>query len=260
MLQDKVALITGSTSGIGFAIANALAAQGCQVVLNGLGDAAEIERLRADLATRHGVDVHYDGADLMNPDAITALVEGAVATFGGIDILVNNAGIQHTAPIEGFPAPTWDAIMALMLSAPFHLIRQIVPGMKERNWGRIINISSVHGLVASIDKAAYVSAKHGLMGLTKVVALETARTGVTCNAINPGFVRTELIERQIQDRAATLGVSEAEAIEALLGEKQPSKQFVTVEQLGQVAVFLCSDAASQITGISMPIDGGWTAQ
>jgi 3-hydroxybutyrate dehydrogenase len=260
MLQDKVALITGSTSGIGLGIANALADQGCRIVLNGLGDAAEIERVRVDLSARHGVDVRYDGADLMNPDAITTLVDDAVEAFGGIDILVNNAGIQHTAPIEDFPAPTWDAIIALMLSAPFHLIRQIVPGMKDRNWGRIINISSVHGLVASIDKAAYVSAKHGLMGLTKVVALETARTGVTCNAINPGFVRTELIERQIHDRAASLGVSEEEAIETLLGEKQPSKQFVTVEQLGQVAVFLCSDVASQITGIPMPVDGGWTAQ
>jgi 3-hydroxybutyrate dehydrogenase len=260
MLQNKVALITGSTSGIGLGVAHALAAQGCRIVLNGLGDAAEIERVRAELAARHGVDVRYDGADLTDLDALTALVEGATEAFGGVDILVNNAGIQHTAPIEEFPAPTWDAIIAIMLSAPFHLIRQIVPGMKQKNWGRIINISSVHGLVASIDKAAYVSAKHGLMGLTKVVALETARTGVTCNAINPGFVRTELIERQIQDRAASLGVTVEEAVDALLGEKQPSRQFITIEQLGQVAVFLCSDAASQITGVPMPVDGGWTAQ
>lgn len=260
MLQDKVALITGSTSGIGLGVAHALAAQGCRIVLNGLGDAAEIEQVRSGLSTRHGVDVRYDGADLTDLDAITALVDGATEAFGGVDILVNNAGIQHTAPIEEFPAPTWDAIIAIMLSAPFHLIRQIVPGMKQRNWGRIINISSVHGLVASINKAAYVSAKHGLMGLTKVVALETARAGVTCNAINPGFVRTELIERQIQDRVASLGVTVEDAIDAMLGEKQPSRQFITVEQLGQVAVFLCSDAASQITGVPMPVDGGWTAQ
>ena len=260
MLKDKVALVTGSTSGIGLGIANALAGQGCRIVLNGFGDAADIETLRADMSTRHQVDVRYDGADLTDPGAIATLAEGAISAFGGVDILVNNAGIQHTAPIEDFPPQSWDAIIAIMLSAPFHLIRHLLPGMKQRSWGRIINISSVHGLVASVDKAAYVSAKHGLMGLTKVVALEAAGTGITCNAINPGFVRTDLIDRQITDRAATLGVSIDDAVDALLSEKQPSRQFATVEQLGQLAVFLCSDAASQITGVPVPMDGGWTAQ
>jgi 3-hydroxybutyrate dehydrogenase len=260
MLKGKTALVTGSTSGIGLGVANALAGQGCRIVLNGFGDAAEIERLRTEMASRYQVEVRYDGADLTDLAAVEALANGAETAFGGVDILVNNAGIQHTAPIEDFPPQKWDAIIAIMLSAPFHLIRHLLPGMKARKWGRIINISSVHGLVASVDKAAYVSAKHGLMGLTKVVALEAAGSGVTCNAINPGFVRTDLIDRQITDRAANLGVSVDDAVDALLSEKQPSRQFATVEQLGALAVFLCSDAASQMTGVPVPMDGGWTAQ
>jgi 3-hydroxybutyrate dehydrogenase len=252
MLKGKTALVTGSTSGIGMGVANALAGQGCNIVLNGFGHAVEIERLRTEMASRHQVEIRYDGADLTDLAAIESLANGAETAFGGVDILVNNAGIQHTAPIENFPPQTWDAIIAIMLSAPFHLIRHLLPGMKARKWGRIINISSVHGLVASVEKAAY--------GLTKVVALESAGSGVTCNAINPGFVRTDLIDRQITDRAAALGVSVDEAVDALLLEKQPSRQFATVEQLGALAVFLCSDAASQMTGVPVPVDGGWTAQ
>jgi 3-hydroxybutyrate dehydrogenase len=260
MLAGKGALVTGSTSGIGLAIARALAAQGANVMLNGLGDPAQVEATRRALAERCGVRVAYHSANLARPEEIADLVRAAEAELGTVDILINNAGIQHTAPIEGFPPERWDAIVAINLSAAFHTIRLALPGMRERGWGRIVNTASTHGLVASVQKAGYVAAKHGLVGLTKVVALETAGSGVTCNAICPGWVRTELIEAQIEARAASLGVSIDEGARALLSEKQPSLTFVTPDQIGQIATFLCSDAASQITGAALPVDGGWTAQ
>ena len=260
MLPGKSAVVTGSTRGIGLGIAQVLAAEGCNLVLNGLGDPAEIEANRSALQQRHDVQVIFHGADLGRPAQIRELIEAAVKHFGGIDILVNNAGIQHTAPIEEFPLEKWDEIMAVNLSAAFHAIHHALPHMKRQAWGRIINTASVHGLVASANKAAYVAAKHGLVGLTKVVALETAGSGITCNAICPGWTRTELIEPQIAARAAQLGVDLQTGARDLLSEKQPSKQFVTVEQIGQLVVFLCSDAASQITGVALPVDGGWTAQ
>jgi 3-hydroxybutyrate dehydrogenase len=260
MLHGKNAVITGSTSGIGLGIARALAAQGCAIMLNGFGDPAAIEQIRAGLALTHGVTVAYYGADMTRPAQIEALIEETATRLGSVDIVVNNAGIQHTAPVEAFPADTWDAILAINLSSSFHAIRHALPGMKQRQWGRIINIASVHGLVASVNKAAYVTAKHGLVGLTKVVALETAGQGITSNAICPGWTRTELIEPQIAARAEALGVDIETGGRDLLAEKQPSRQFVSVDQLGQLAVFLCSDAAAQITGAALPVDGGWTAQ
>ncbi len=260
MLHGKNAVITGSTSGIGLGIARALAAQGCAIMLNGFGDPAAIEQIRAGLALTHGVTVAYYGADMTRPAQIEALIEETATRLGSVDIVVNNAGIQHTAPVEAFPADTWDAILAINLSSSFHAIRHALPGMKQRQWGRIINIASVHGLVASVNKAAYVTAKHGLVGLTKVVALETAGHGITSNAICPGWTRTELIEPQIAARAEALGVDIETGGRDLLAEKQPSRQFVSVDQLGQLAVFLCSDAAAQITGAALPVDGGWTAQ
>jgi 3-hydroxybutyrate dehydrogenase len=260
MLKGRNALITGSTSGIGLGMARALAAQGCGIMLNGFGDAEAIERLRGALAAEHGVTVAYNRADMTRPTEIEALVADTVARLGAIDILINSAGIQHTALVEAFPPEKWDAIIAINLSSSFHTIHHALPRMKAKGWGRIINIASVHGLVASIQKAAYVTAKHGLMGLTKVVALETAGLGITCNAICPGWTRTELIEPQIRARAEALGVDIEEGGRDLLAEKQPSRQFVNVEQLGQLAVFLCSGAAAQITGAPIPIDGGWTAQ
>ena len=260
MLKGKNALVTGSTSGIGLGIARALASRGCNIMLNGFGDPGEIERNRSELSAANGVTVAYSAADLARPDEIAALVEETRNKLGSVDILVNNAGIQHTAPIEVFPPERWDAIIAINLSSAFHTIHHALPLMRKSGWGRIINTASVHGLVASVNKAAYVTAKHGLVGLTKVVALETAGTGITCNAICPGWVRTELVEPQIVARAQTLGVDIEEGGRNMLAEKQPSRQFVTVEQLGEVAVFLCSPAASQITGVSLPVDGGWTAQ
>jgi 3-hydroxybutyrate dehydrogenase len=260
MLKGKNALITGSTSGIGLGIARALAAEGCGLMLNGFGDAAAIERLRGGLAVDHGVDVFYNRADLARPAEIGALVADAAARLGSLDILVNCAGIQHTAPVEDFPGEKWDAILAVDLSSSFHTIHHALPHMKAKGWGRIINIASVHGLVASVHKVAYVAAKHGLVGLTKVVALETAGLGITCNAICPGWTRTELIEPQILARAEALGVSLEDGGRSLLADKQPSRQFVGVEQVGQLVVFLCSSAAAQITGAPLPIDGGWTAQ
>jgi 3-hydroxybutyrate dehydrogenase len=260
MLKGRNALITGSTSGIGLGIARALAAQGCNIMMNGFGDAHAIELLRDGMAKEYGVTVTYNGADMTCPAEIGALVADTAAQLGGADILVNNAGIQHTAPVEEFPPGKWDAIIAVNLSSSFHSIHHALPHMKGRGWGRIINIASVHGLVASANKAAYVAAKHGLVGLTKVVALETAGLGITCNAICPGWTRTELIEPQIIARAEALGVDIEEGGRNLLSEKQPSRQFISIEQLGQLAVFLCSDAAAQITGASIPIDGGWTAQ
>ena len=260
MLKGKNALVTGSTSGIGLGIARTLAAQGCNVMLNGFGDADIIDKNRGAMAASRGGTVLYCGADLTRPAEIAALIETTIKGLGGIDILVNNAGIQHTAPIEDFPPEKWNAIIAVNLSSAFHTMHFTVPRMKKNGWGRIINIASVHGLVASACKAAYVAAKHGLVGLTKVVALETAGMGITCNAICPGWTRTELIEPQIIGRARALGVDIEAGGRDLLAEKQPSRQFVTVDELGQLALFLCSAAAGQITGSAIPIDGGWTAQ
>ena len=260
MLSGKTALVTGSTSGIGLGIAKALAAQGCQIMLNGFGDPAAVERTRAALEAEHRVRVRYDDADLTRPGEVTALVDATLEALGAVDILVNNAGIQHTAPVDAFPPERWDAILATNLSAAFHAIQRAVPAMKERGFGRIVNTASVHGLVGSVNKAAYVAAKHGLVGLTKVVALETAGTGITCNAICPGWTHTALIQQQIVARAQALGVTVEEGERELLSEKQPSKQFVTTEQLGALVVFLCSAAAAQLTGAAVPVDGGWTAQ
>ena len=260
MLKGKVAVVTGSTSGIGLGIATAFAQNGADIVLNGFGDAAEIEKLRTELAKQHGVKVLYDGADLSKGEAVRQLVANTVQSLGRIDILVNNAGIQHTALIEDFPVEKWDAIIGLNLSAVFHGMAAALPHMKKQGWGRIINIASAHGLVASASKSAYVAAKHGVVGLTKVAALETAGQGVTANAICPGWVRTPLVEKQITAIASDKGISQDEAARELLGEKQPSLQFVTPEQLGGTAVFLASEAAAQITGASISVDGGWTAR
>lgn len=259
MLQGKTAIVTGSTSGIGAGIARALAAQGCHVVLNGFGDPVAIDSLQAEIR-RAGAQAWYHAADLSRPDDVAALVAFAVERAGRVDILVNNAGIQHVAPIEEFPPERWDAVLAVNLSSAFHAIRAAVPHMRRGGWGRVINIASTHGLVASVHKAAYVASKHGLVGLTKVVALETAGSGITCNAICPGWVRTELVERQIAARADQAGSDLDSAARALLAEKQPSRQFVQVEQVAALATYLCSAAAAQITGATLPIDGGWTAQ
>jgi 3-hydroxybutyrate dehydrogenase len=260
MLKGKVAVVTGSTSGIGLGIATALAGQGCDIMLNGLGEAAEIDRMCHDLAALSAVRVGYHGGDLTRAKDCADLVAAAAAEFGGCDILINNAGIQHVAPVDAFPEDRWDAVIALNLSAVFHCTKAALPGMKRRGWGRVVNIASVHGLVASVDKAAYVAAKHGVVGLTKVVALEVATTGITCNAICPGWTITPLVQKQIDARAAARGLSDPEAGRQLLQEKQPSLRFNTLEQLGATAVFLCSPAADNITGISLPVDGGWTAQ
>ncbi|HWL04329.1 MAG TPA: 3-hydroxybutyrate dehydrogenase [Xanthobacteraceae bacterium] len=260
MLKGKVALVTGSTSGIGLGVARALAAQSADIALNGFGDASEIEKLRAGLEREFGIRAIYAPADVSKPDEIAAMVATVTANLGSVDILVNNAGIQHVAPIQDFPPEKWDAILAINLSAAFHAIRIALPQMLARDWGRIINIASAHGLVASAQKVAYVAAKHGIVGVTKVVGLETAQTGVTCNAICPGWVLTPLVQKQIDDRAAHEGISVDDAKRDLLSEKQPSIEFVTPEQIGGLAVFLCSPAADQIRGAAMSIDGGWTAQ
>ncbi len=260
MLKGKSAVITGSTSGIGLGIARAFAAQGCNVMLNGFGDAAEIERLRAGLASEHKVSALYSSADMARPAEIAAMIGQAKRRFGAVDVLVNNAGIQHVAPVDEFPVEKWDAILAINLSSAFHAIRATLPEMKRKGWGRIINIASAHGLVASPFKSAYIAAKHGLVGLTKTVALETAGKGVTCNAICPGFVRTALVETQIQDRAREHGISREDAIENVILERQPSKEFVKIEEVAALAVFLAGDAAASITGAAYSIDGGWTAQ
>jgi 3-hydroxybutyrate dehydrogenase len=259
-LKGKSAIVTGSTSGIGLGIARALGGEGANLMLNGFGDAAEIEKLRAGLAKEFGVKVAYSGADMSKPEQVRAMVKAAIDQLGSADILVNNAGIQHTAPVESFPADRWDAVIAINLSSAFHAIQAALPGMKARNWGRIVNIASVHGLVASTEKAAYVAAKHGMLGLTKVVALEMAKTGITCNAICPGWVLTPLVQKQIDDRAKKEGIKAEQAKDELLAEKQPSGEFATPEQMGALCVFLCSDAAAQMRGVALPVDGGWTAQ
>jgi 3-hydroxybutyrate dehydrogenase len=260
LLNGKTAIVTGSTSGIGLGIARALAAAGCDIVLNGFGEASAIERERAQIAKDLGVRVTFNSADLAKPTEIEKMVETATRELGKVDILVNNAGIQHTAPVESFPIDRWDAVIAINLSANFHTIRAVVPQMRQRNWGRIINVASTHGLVASVEKGAYVAAKHGVIGLTKVVALETATSGITCNAICPGWVLTPLVEKQIKERASRERISLDQAKADLLSEKQPSHEFATPEQLGALTVFLCSEAADQIRGAALPVDGGWTAQ
>jgi 3-hydroxybutyrate dehydrogenase len=260
MLKDKCAVITGSTSGIGLGIARALAADGANIMLNGFGDAQEIERLRAALAAEFKVKVVYNGADLTQPPRVKDMIAAAMRDLGAVDILVNNAGIQYTARVEEFPDEKWDAVIAINLSSNFHAIKAAIPHMKARNWGRIINIASAHGLVGSVEKSAYVTAKHGVLGLTKVVALENATSGITCNAICPGWVLTPLVQKQIDDRAAREAISVQEARRDLLAEKQPSLEFATPEQIGALAVFLCSDAASEIRGAALPVDGGWLAQ
>lgn len=256
MLKGKTALVTGSTSGIGLGIAKALAAQGANIVLNGFGD---VEGPKAEVAAL-GVQVTYHGADMSKPAEIAAMIEHAKATFGGVDILVNNAGIQHVARVENFPIEKWDAIIAINMSSAFHATRLALPGMQAKNWGRIINVASVHGLVGSAEKSAYVAAKHGVVGLTKVTALENATTGVTCNAICPGWVLTPLVQKQVDAKAAAQGISNADATKQLLGEKEPSMQFTTPEELGALAVFFCSPAGDNVRGVAWNMDGGWTAQ
>lgn len=260
MLNNKAAIITGSTSGIGLGIARGLAAQGVNIMLNGFGDADAVTDLVATLAANYGVQVRYSDADMTQPAQIAAMVRQAEEAFGAVDILINNAGIQHTARVEAFPHDQWERIMAINLSSNFYTISAAVPGMQARNWGRIINIASVHGLVASANKAAYVAAKHGVIGLTKTVALENARGGITCNAICPGWVLTPLVQKQIDDLAAREGLTVGAAQARLLGEKQPSLEFATPEQIAAMVVFLCSPGADQIRGAALNVDGGWTAQ
>jgi 3-hydroxybutyrate dehydrogenase len=259
-MHGKVAIVTGSTSGIGFAIAQSLAREGCNLVLNSFTDEAADHARAADLASEHGVEAIYIAADMGKPADCRTLVSRTVERFGRIDVLVNNAGIQHVAPVEEFPVERWDAIIAINLSSAFHTIAAAVPAMREAGFGRIVNIASAHGLRASSNKAAYVAAKHGIVGLTKTVALELAGQGVTCNAVCPGFVLTPMVERQIVDRAAEAGIDEETAARDIILAKQPSRQFVTVEQVGAAVVYLASDAAAQITGTTLSIDGGWTAQ
>jgi 3-hydroxybutyrate dehydrogenase len=259
MLKGKTALVTGSTSGIGLALATAFAREGCNVVINGFGEAAAIEATRAGLAKAHGVAVSYSPANMMVPAEIAAMIADAEKEFGAIDILCNNAGIQFVAPVEEFPIDKWDAIIAINLSAAFHAIRAALPKMKKRGWGRIINTASAHALVASPFKSAYVSAKHGIAGLTKTVALETATMGITVNAICPGYVWTPLVEKQIPDTAKARGLSHDEVKRDVMLAAQPTKEFVAVEEVAALAVFLSSDAAKSITGALLPIDGGWSA-
>ena len=260
MLKGKTALITGSTSGIGLGMALALARQGANLMLNGFGDADAATAQVAQVATPEGGRVAYHGADMAKPGEIEAMVRACEAEFGAVDVLVNNAGIQHVAAIEDFPIERWDAIIAINLSSAFHTLRAALPGMKRRNWGRVINIASVHGLVASVQKSAYVAAKHGTVGLTKVAALENATTGITVNAICPGWVLTPLVPKQVDARAAEAGISVDAAKAQLLAEKQPSLQFTTPEQLGELALFLCGPAADNVRGVAWAVDGGWTAQ
>ncbi len=256
MIKGKTAIVTGSTSGIGLGIAHALAKEGVNIVFNGFGDKAEIDKIVAETATKFGVKTSYSGADMSKPEEIAAMAQQA----GQVDILVNNAGIQYTADITEFPEMKWDAIIAINLSAAFHSMKAVIPGMRERGWGRIINIASAHGLVASANKAAYVAAKHGIIGLGKVAALENARKGITVNSICPGWVLTPLVEKQIEDNAKKAGISVDEAKEKLLEAKEPTMQFSTPEQIGGLIVYLCSDSAANMTGASLSHDGGWTVE
>jgi len=260
MLKGLSAVVTGSTSGIGLGIATVLASKGTNLVINGFGEAAAIEATRAGLEAQHGVKVVYSGADISKPDDVKAMIDLCVESFGAVDILVNNAGIQYTESVEDFPLERWNAIIAINLSGVFFGAQAALPHMKAKGFGRIINIGSVHGLIGSTHKVAYVAAKHGVVGMSKVIALETAGTGVTCNTICPGWVHTPLVQKQIEAIAADEGITIEAASEKLLIEKQPSKQFATPEQMGELAAFLSSEAAGQITGVAIPVDGGWTAQ
>ena len=260
MLQGKSAVVTGSTSGIGLAYARAFAKEGANVTINGFGAAADIEKERAGIETDFGVKAAYSPADMTKPAEIAEMIKTAEKTFGSVDILVNNAGIQFVSPVEDFPVEKWDQIVAINLSAAFHAMRAAVPGMKARKWGRIISTASAHSLVASPFKSAYVTAKHGIAGLTKTVALEVATFGVTVNAISPGYVWTPLVEKQIPDTMKARNMTKEQVINDVLLDAQPTKQFVTVDQVASLAVYLCSDAAAQITGANLSIDGGWTAE
>jgi 3-hydroxybutyrate dehydrogenase len=259
-LKGRVAVVTGSTSGIGQAIAEAFAREGASIVLNGFGDKAAIESLRARLEKASGARAIYDAADMTKPAQIASMIQRAAAELGGVDILVNNAGIQHVAPIDEFPDDKWDAIIAVNLSSAFHATKHALPHMKKKRWGRIVNIASAHGLVASPNKAAYISAKHGIVGLTKATALEVAEHGIRVNSICPGFVHTPLVEKQIVDRAAENNMTRDQAIRDIILAPQPTKEFVTVEQIAGTALFLCSSAADQVTGAQFSVDGGWTAR
>ncbi len=259
MLKGKTAVVTGSTSGIGLGIAEGFAKEGVNLVLNGFGDATEIETIRAGLASKFGIKVTYDGADMSKPEQIEAMMKKAAVDFGGVDILVNNAGIQHVCPVEDFPTAKWDAIIAINMSSAFHTTKMAVPYMKSKGWGRIINVASAHAMVASPFKSAYVASKHGIMGFTKTVALEVAEKGITCNAICPGYVLTPLVEKQIPDTAKARGMTEEQVKKDVLLAAQPTKQFVTTEQVAGTAIFLCSDSAASITGTNIMVEGGWTA-
>jgi 3-hydroxybutyrate dehydrogenase len=258
-LQGRTALVTGSTSGIGLGVAAALAAEGASIVLNGFGDPAEVERTRASLSATHGVDAVYSDADLSRAEAVCQMMAFAADMLGPVDILVNNAGIQFVSPIEEFPDAKWDAILSINLSSAFHAIKAALPSMRARGYGRIINVASAHGLVASPFKSAYVAAKHGIVGLTKTVALEAATAGITCNAICPGYVWTPLVEKQIEDQARAHAIPREKVISDILLASQPNKAFATVEQIGALAVFLCTEGGASITGTALPVDGGWTA-
>jgi 3-hydroxybutyrate dehydrogenase len=259
MFEGKTALVTGSTSGIGLGIARTFAARGANIVLNGFGDADQIAQLRTEIAKAHGVNVMYDGADMSRADAIETMMARAIGEFGAIDLLVNNAGIQHVAPVDSFPLDKWNAILAINLSAAFHTTRLALPAMKRNGFGRIVNVASAHALVASPFKSAYVTAKHGIAGLTKTVALEVAESGITVNAVCPGYVLTPLVQQQIPATAQARGISEEAVVRDVLLAAQPTKQFVTVEQVAAFTAFLCSADAASITGAVLPIEGGWTA-